>query len=82
MIKKILFQGTDTGGVLDKNYFKRKKAVAQMGFIDLREVSGRFELKPGKYVVVPSTYDPAKEAEFLLRIVSETKQLMKYSFAF
>ena len=40
-------------------------------FINAREVSGRYQLKPGTYVIVPSTYDPDQEGAFLLRILSE-----------
>ena len=31
----------------------------------------RFSLDAGRYVVVPSTFDPAQEREFLLRLFSE-----------
>lgn len=47
--------------------------------MDLREVTGRFELKPGDYVIVPTTFEPNKETEFMIRLLSETKQEMKYS---
>ena len=38
-----------------------------------RECSKRFTLPPGPYVFVPSSFDPDKEGEFLLRIFSETE---------
>ncbi|KAH9487988.1 Calpain-1 catalytic subunit [Bulinus truncatus] len=36
-----------------------------------REVSKRFELSSGTYIIVPSTFNPDEEAEFMLRIFSE-----------
>ncbi|XP_064612946.1 calpain-9-like [Liolophura sinensis] len=38
-----------------------------------REKTIRFELDPGKYVIIPSTFKPYAESEFLLRIFAEKK---------
>lgn len=40
-------------------------------FINAREVVNKFELKRGRYVVVPSTYEPNKAGSFLLRVFTE-----------
>uniref|UniRef100_A0A914DA61 Peptidase C2 calpain domain-containing protein n=1 Tax=Acrobeloides nanus TaxID=290746 RepID=A0A914DA61_9BILA len=39
-------------------------------FINLREVTGRFETIAGEYIILPSTFKPNEEAEFMLRIFS------------
>ena len=38
---------------------------------NLREVSGRFKLPPGNYLIVPSTYYPGQQGEFMLRVFTE-----------
>ncbi|XP_062846718.1 calpain-2 catalytic subunit-like, partial [Trichomycterus rosablanca] len=57
---------------LDKNFFltHAQKARSET-FINLREVSTRFCLPAGEYLVVPSTYEPNKDGDFCLRVFSE-----------
>ena len=65
---------------LDKRFFKYTASVARSpSFINLREVSCRFKLPPGVYAIVPSTFEPNEEGEFLLRVFSEKKNNMEYS---
>ncbi|CAB3247107.1 unnamed protein product [Arctia plantaginis] len=62
---------------LDLNFFKYNASAARsQSFINLREVSSRFKLEPGTYVIVPSTFDPEEEGEFLLRVFSEKSNNM------
>ena len=39
--------------------------------IFLRDVSGRFKLRPGNYLIVPSTFKPNQEGDFMLRVFTE-----------
>ena len=43
----------------------------------LPQVTKQFELKPGKYIIVPFTKRANQEGEFLLRIFSERKSDLK-----
>lgn len=62
---------------LDVNFFKYNASVGRsQAFINLREVSARFKLDPGSYVIVPSTFEPDEEGEFLLRVFSEKSNNM------
>ena len=42
-------------------------------YINLREVSGRFELEPGHYVIIPSTFNMDEEGTFMLRVFAQNK---------
>uniref|UniRef100_A0A8C5B8C0 Calpain 2, (m/II) large subunit b n=1 Tax=Gadus morhua TaxID=8049 RepID=A0A8C5B8C0_GADMO len=57
---------------LDKNFFlsHAQKARSET-FINLREVSTRFKLPPGEYLVVPSTYEAHLNGDFCIRVFSE-----------
>ena len=58
---------------LDMDYIKEQGTIAKSGaFTYLRDVVVRFKLTPGRYVVIPSTFEPKMEGKFLLRIFAET----------
>uniref|UniRef100_A0A665T3L7 Calpain 2, (m/II) large subunit b n=1 Tax=Echeneis naucrates TaxID=173247 RepID=A0A665T3L7_ECHNA len=57
---------------LDKNFFLTHAQTARSEtFINLREVSSRFKLPPGEYLVVPSTFEPHLNGDFCIRVFSE-----------
>uniref|UniRef100_A0A3P8VK29 Calpain-3 n=1 Tax=Cynoglossus semilaevis TaxID=244447 RepID=A0A3P8VK29_CYNSE len=59
---------------LPKDFFISNSSKARSkSYINLREVTQRFRLSPGEYVIVPSTYEPHQEGEFILRVFSEKK---------
>ncbi|XP_017779020.1 PREDICTED: calpain-A-like isoform X2 [Nicrophorus vespilloides] len=63
---------------LDRNFFKYNASVGRSpSFINLREVTCRFRLPPGTYCIVPSTFDPNEEGEFLIRVFSENQNHME-----
>ncbi|WKX99328.1 hypothetical protein Q1695_014311 [Nippostrongylus brasiliensis] len=56
-------------GRLTADFFRSNRSVMRsVAFINLREITGRFRVPPGNYVVIPSTFEPNEEAEFMLRI--------------
>ena len=40
-------------------------------YINSREITKRFKLDPGYYLIVPSIYEEDHEADFMLRIFTE-----------
>lgn len=64
-----IYDANNAGARLETDFFANNKSVGRSpAFINLREVTGRFRVPPGEYVIVPSTYEPNEEGDFMLRI--------------
>ncbi|RXG68185.1 Calpain-9 [Armadillidium vulgare] len=65
--------GVVPGRPLDTDFFRYNATCGRSPcFLNTREVSYHFSFPPGVYVVIPSTFEPDCEAEFLLRIFTES----------
>ncbi|CAJ0918592.1 unnamed protein product, partial [Mesorhabditis belari] len=59
------------GVKLNEQFFRSNQSLAKVPvFTNMREVTVRFRVPPGEYVVVPSTFEPYQEADFLIRAYS------------
>uniref|UniRef100_A0A8C5GJF6 Calpain-3 n=1 Tax=Gouania willdenowi TaxID=441366 RepID=A0A8C5GJF6_GOUWI len=67
---------------MQKDFFVLNSSKARCkSYINLREVTQRFRLSPGEYVIVPSTYEPHQEGEFILRVFSEKKNTSDFTWS-
>ncbi|KAK7907665.1 hypothetical protein WMY93_016277 [Mugilogobius chulae] len=61
---------------LQKDFFLYTASKAKCkSYINMREVTERFRLPPGEYVIIPTTFEPHQEGEFILRVFSEKDSL-------
>jgi calpain, invertebrate len=64
--------GVEDDGTALKYYSSELDRVGTSGnYINKREVTKRFRVPPGDYVIMPSTYDENHECKFLLRVFTE-----------
>ena len=59
-------------GRCNTDFFRYNASCARSkAFINLREVSGRFRLPPGNYLIVPSSFQQDQQGDFILRVFTE-----------
>ncbi|XP_028580392.2 calpain-8-like [Podarcis muralis] len=64
--------GNQTDVHLSRDFFLTNQPVARTDtYVNLREVSNRFHLAQGEYLIVPSTFEPFKDGDFCLRVFTE-----------
>ncbi|KAK7930628.1 hypothetical protein WMY93_007023 [Mugilogobius chulae] len=69
-----VYEAPDDVDQLGKDFFRYNPSKARSRtYINMREVSERFTLPPGRYLLVPTTFQPHHEADFIVRIFSEKK---------
>uniref|UniRef100_A0A8C1EC15 Calpain 9 n=2 Tax=Cyprinus carpio TaxID=7962 RepID=A0A8C1EC15_CYPCA len=69
-----IYEAPDDQDHQGKDFFRYNGSKARSrSYINMREVSERFRLPPGNYLLVPTTFQPHHEADFLIRIFSENK---------
>ncbi|XP_005105403.1 calpain-A [Aplysia californica] len=73
-----IYKTEDTNNKLSLRHFRYNPDVARTNcFVNFREVSGRFELDPGHYVIIPSTFLEDCPAHYMLRVFGEKKFSLK-----
>ena len=69
-----ILQADDTKYKLNLRHFRYNPDIARTNcFVNFREVSGRFELDPGNYIIIPTTFLEDSEAHYMIRIFGEKK---------
>jgi len=60
------------GGRADRDFFAYHASTARSPvFINSREVTGRYLLDPGSYLIIPTTFEPNHQGDFIVRVYSE-----------
>ncbi|XP_034391530.1 calpain-9 [Cyclopterus lumpus] len=69
-----VYEAPEDEDQLGKDFFRYNASKARSRtYINVREISERFTLPPGNYLLVPTTFQPHHEADFIIRVFSEKK---------
>uniref|UniRef100_A0A3Q3VQ69 Calpain catalytic domain-containing protein n=1 Tax=Mola mola TaxID=94237 RepID=A0A3Q3VQ69_MOLML len=60
-------------GKFPASFFRKKPVVQTKTYMNAREVMELVSLKPGEYLIVPSTFNPSETASFTLTILSKAE---------
>lgn len=63
----------NTTGKFQASFFRRNPAAQSKTYLNSREVMELISLKPGEYVIVPSTFKPNETASFIITILSKAE---------
>ncbi|CAJ1053861.1 calpain-1 catalytic subunit-like [Xyrichtys novacula] len=69
-----IYEDEEYGGKLKASFFRKNSPVAvTKPYLNAREVMELVTLKPGEYLIVPSTFSPNETASFILTIISKSE---------
>ncbi|KAL3857922.1 hypothetical protein ACJMK2_012547 [Sinanodonta woodiana] len=73
-----LTEPDDPHARLPVGHFRYKPETKKSGvYINYREVSARFQLEPGHYVIIPTTFKPNCSASFMIRVFRDKNFSLK-----
>lgn len=62
----------ESSTIFNKSFFLHAVPIARSNsYVNLRGNARKFKFPPGKYLIIPSTYEPYKVADYFLRVVAE-----------
>ncbi|XP_013421779.1 calpain-A [Lingula anatina] len=74
----VIYKTEDPENRLPEKHFRYNYDTGKSGvYINYREVSGRFQLEPGHYIVIPSTFNKNDTGSFLMRFFAQKKFTVK-----
>lgn len=60
---------------LPKTFFKKHKSLLNSQYTNSRQISQRCSLEAGKYVIMSTTFEPAEESAFSVRVLGSSLRL-------